>query len=151
MEDRFQEFWEAWPDNGVAPFTEYTRKKNRPGCEKKWKQKKLDSQAAEIIYDVKQRKKFDKQWKDNGGAFLQGPLPYLNQENWTSGFADLRNARKDTSPNSGAVDLNRVVDWIKENKRLTEKQLTSPWKWIWTGWTRAAPPSCPPWSRCATW
>jgi hypothetical protein len=94
-EDAFARFWGAWPDNGKSPFDEYVRKKNKSGCEKKWRQKKLDQHSAEILLDVEQRKKYDKAWLNQGGGFLCGPLVYLNQEQWKDGgFADVRDEKR---------------------------------------------------------
>lgn len=92
---RFEEFWEAWPANGSKGFEDYTRRKDRRKCEEIWEKHKLDERAAEIIHDVEQRKKFDKGWRGNNGAFLSAPLVYLRNERWADGgFADVRDEWK---------------------------------------------------------
>lgn len=77
---RFKEFWDAWPSgNG--------RKKNRRGCEQKWRSKRLDERAAEILEDVRWRSRYHKPWLD---GFVPLPATYLNQEGWNDERVDVR-------------------------------------------------------------
>ncbi len=68
--DMFSEFWNVYPKG---------HKSNKKGCQVKWKLKKLDSIADDIIADVKLRTQQSKKWKK---GFIPAPLTYLNQERW---------------------------------------------------------------------
>ncbi len=129
--DRFSEWYEAWPGNGSKGYEDYTRKKNRKGCEEKWKAKNLDDQADVIIRDVEQRKKFDKGWRKQKGSFLVGPLVYLNQEHWKDGeFADLRDIRTKGEVRSSSVKPDDILHYIMRNKTLTTNQRGVIWNWL---------------------
>lgn len=67
---RFNEFWLSWPAS--------TRKVGKQACERKWKDKKLDDIAEQIIKHVAEMKK-TKQWTD---GFEPAPLTYINQGRW---------------------------------------------------------------------
>jgi hypothetical protein len=67
---RFQEFWEVWPKS--------PRKVDKLKCEKKWKDKKLDLIADQIIQHVVEIKK-TKQWLD---GFEPAPMTYINGGRW---------------------------------------------------------------------
>jgi hypothetical protein len=107
---RFEAFWKAWPPNGKPPFDNYRRKTNPKGCEKVWNVKKLDQHADEIIRDVQQRALYDAQWLENKGQFMQGPHPYLNQENWRVPFADARDQKKPRGKTSQPQTFNSGPD-----------------------------------------
>lgn len=66
--DRFGEFWELYPKK-VA---------KKPAAEK-WKAKKLDAKADEILADVRARMKSDRRWLD---GYVPNPTTYLTQERW---------------------------------------------------------------------
>lgn len=70
---RFAEFWEAWP--------QHHRKKARPQCEKLWKSRKLDEIADQILASL-ERWKQSEPWIKDGGAYIPGPKPWLNQASW---------------------------------------------------------------------
>ena len=65
---RFDEFWNVWP-----------KKERKQPALVKWKSKKLDRVADEIIKDVIWRKDNYKQWQD--GIYMH-PATYLNQQAW---------------------------------------------------------------------
>jgi len=89
--NQFNEFWEAWPGPKTHKgFGEYTRKKDRPKCEKKWALEKLDEKADEIIENVRARARYDKGWIKDNGKYLEAPLVYLNNERWRDEWADVR-------------------------------------------------------------
>lgn len=69
--DRFDDFWNAWPSS--------KRKVAKEECHKKWKSHKLDSLAEVIITHVKLMK-LSKQWKE---GFEPAPLTYINQKRWS--------------------------------------------------------------------
>lgn len=122
VESRFDEFWAAWPKNGTPPFDNYVRKTNPAGCRKKWKEKNLDAIADEVIHDVELRAKYDKQWRNNAGEFMQGPLPYLNQENWKVPFADLRDRRKVEEASSPSIKPDEILAYLLKHKSLSPNQ-----------------------------
>lgn len=66
--DRFSDFWTVYPKHV----------KRKP-AEAKWKAKRLDSRADEIIADVRNRLRADKRWLD---GFIPDPTTYLTQERW---------------------------------------------------------------------
>lgn len=67
---RFEEFWNKWPRS--------IRKVGKQPCAKKWKDKRLDQIADQIIGHVESMKK-TKQWLD---GFEPAPLTYINQGRW---------------------------------------------------------------------
>jgi len=64
----FDTFWKLYPE-----------KKGKKPCRKKWKLRKLDQIAEQIISDVEWRIKNDKKWLD---GFIPNPLTYINQDRW---------------------------------------------------------------------
>ena len=71
---RFGEFWSAYP-----------RKRGKKPAEAKWKAKRLDRIADELIADVRKRIASDDRWKR---GFIPDPLTYLNQERWDDALTD---------------------------------------------------------------
>ena len=65
---RFDDFWEVYP-----------KKRAKENCRKKWKAKKLDRIADEIIADVVARKEKDDRWLR---GFILDPHTYLNGNRW---------------------------------------------------------------------
>ena len=65
---RFEEFWSAYPN-----------KVGKKPCMKKWKVRKLDRKADEIIAHVKRSLVLDTRWLRD---FIPNPLTYLNQNRW---------------------------------------------------------------------
>lgn len=65
---RFEEFWQAYP-----------KKRGKHACATKWKAKRLDAKADDLIADVQKRRTQDRRWLD---GFIPDPLTYLNQERW---------------------------------------------------------------------
>lgn len=66
--DRFGDFWDAYPKHV----------KRKP-TQAKWKAKRLDGMADEIIADVRRRIRGDKRWLE---GFIPDPLTYITQERW---------------------------------------------------------------------
>lgn len=129
----FESFWSEWPNNGSRGFEDYTRKKDRKKCCEKFERLSEENQLA-ALRDVQNRSKYDKAWKAQRGKFLSSPEVYLNNHRWGDGaYADIRDDRKNGEAKSNAPDLNKVCEWIKDNKKLTEKQLTSQWFWLSDG------------------
>jgi hypothetical protein len=132
--DKFDSFWLAWPSPQEPQYSEYKRKTDKKKCLELWTKQKLDDKADVILKDVEQRKRYDKGWLQQKGEFLSAPLVYLRNERWEgSEYSDIRQQSSRTQAKSSGADLNLVVDWIKANKHLTEKQLTSGWTWLSNG------------------
>ena len=66
--DRFADFWFVYP-----------KKRNKKGTLSKWKLKKLNEIADQLIADVLLRIKEDRRWID---GYAPDPKTYLNQERW---------------------------------------------------------------------
>jgi hypothetical protein len=66
--DRFEDFWSVYP-----------KKRNKTGSISKWKLKKLNNIADQLIADVLLRIKEDRRWVD---GYVPDPLTYINQERW---------------------------------------------------------------------
>lgn len=73
MPARFQEFWESWPTS--------TRKVAKAECQKRWKARRLDAVADQILGHVAAMRQ-TKQWQD---GFEPAPLTYINQKRWEDG------------------------------------------------------------------
>lgn len=66
--DRFDEFWETYP-----------KKVGKKPCQKKWKARRLDRLADQIIQNVRDRIEGDSQWLR---GFVPNPLTFINQDRW---------------------------------------------------------------------
>jgi hypothetical protein len=73
MSEKFEEFWQVWP--------KHFRKASKSVCLAKWKAKKLDAQAGQIIKHVMYMKG-QEAWTKDGGSFIPAPLVYINQARW---------------------------------------------------------------------
>lgn len=76
MPTRFQEFWDGWPKT--------ERKTAKAECLKRWRLRKLDTHADEILLHITAMKA-TRQWQD---GFEPAPLTYLNQKRWEDGLPD---------------------------------------------------------------
>lgn len=65
---RFEEFWKIYP-----------KKIAHKPCEAKWKARRLDRLADQIIENVRDRIEGDSQWLK---GFVPNPLTYINQDRW---------------------------------------------------------------------
>ena len=65
---RFEDFWKHWPV-----------KRNKQKALSAWKTKKLDESADDLIADIENRMKHDKQWKQ---GFIPHCSTYLNGHRW---------------------------------------------------------------------
>lgn len=72
MPKGFARFWECYPN---------TRKVGKKSCLDKWKRKKLEDRADEIIQHV-EAMKGTRAWRD---GFDPSPQTYLAQERWADG------------------------------------------------------------------
>ena len=68
LPDRFNDFWAAYPT-----------KVKKQEARRKWKSRKLDRIADQIIEDVNRRQRHDKQWLD---GFVPHPTTYINGSRW---------------------------------------------------------------------
>jgi len=71
---RFTDFWQVYP-----------RKRGKQPAAAKWKSKRLDARADEIIADVRKRITSDDRWKR---GFIPDPATYLGQERWEDALGD---------------------------------------------------------------
>lgn len=72
--DRFADFWKTYPSS--------PRKTAKSECAKRWKARKLDAIADQIISHVVTMSA-TKQWQD---GFEPAPLTYINQRRWEDGL-----------------------------------------------------------------
>ncbi len=66
--NRFEEFWQAYP-----------KKAGKKPCSAKWKARRLDRLADQIIKNVRDRIEGDSQWLR---GFVPNPLTFINQDRW---------------------------------------------------------------------
>lgn len=80
--DRFPEFWAMWPSTD--------RKEGKAKCAERWKARRLDLVADQILGHVAALK-HTKKWQD---GFEPAPLTYINQKRWEDGLpgAEARSA-----------------------------------------------------------
>lgn len=67
----FLQFWDAWPKSD--------RKVAKAECAKRWKARKLEGIASQILADVRSRKETDRSWLT---GYEPAPLTYINQKRW---------------------------------------------------------------------
>ncbi len=65
---RFEEFWQTYP-----------KKTGKKPCSAKWKARRLDRLADQIIKNVRDRIEGDSQWLR---GFVPNPLTFINQDRW---------------------------------------------------------------------
>jgi len=75
--DRFDEFWSAYP-----------KRVKKKQAREKWKRKKYDRIADQILQDIETRKTMDARWLD---GFIPDPTTYLNGERWEDEIEKPRN------------------------------------------------------------
>lgn len=66
--NRFEEFWQTYP-----------KKAGKKPCSAKWKARRLDRLADQIIKNVRDRIEGDSQWLR---GFVPNPLTFINQDRW---------------------------------------------------------------------
>lgn len=72
-------------------WSEYGKKRNRKGCVRVWKSKRLEAKADVLIEDTKKRKTQDRRWLE---GYQPDPLTYLNQERWEDEIEPPRRAER---------------------------------------------------------
>ena len=70
--EAFAAFWTRYPSQ---------RKADKSGAWKKWQDKKLDAIAEEVMAGLS-RWLASEDWRRQGGQYIPGPVPWLNQEKW---------------------------------------------------------------------
>ena len=70
----FDKFWEVYPAYG-------SRKTDKSECLNRWKKRKLENLADEIIKSVELHKKAP-DWKKEGGQYIPAPLAFINKSKW---------------------------------------------------------------------
>lgn len=74
--DRFSDFWNVYP-----------KKVKKQDARKRWKSRKLDSKADDIIADVKDRAAKDGRWLD---GYVPDPTTYIDGNRWEDALEPLR-------------------------------------------------------------
>lgn len=98
---RFAEFWQAYP-----------KKTGRKPTETKWKAKRLDARADELIADVKRRMASDRKWIE---GYVPNPLTYLTQERWQD---EIQTAGE---KQGGGGWLTKTGAYVEGDRRATER------------------------------
>lgn len=89
LADRFEEWWQHYP-----------KKRGKEPSRKKWRQKRLDERADELIADVQKRKKRDSRWLR---GYPPDPHTYLNQERWEDEIEPPQEQSEAGDPFAGAL------------------------------------------------
>lgn len=103
---RFADFWSVYPI-----------KRAKKAAESKWKQKRLDAKADELIADVKRRVRDDQQWRD---GFAPHAATYLHQERWTDELAGRKRPSVPSTPSPSShlpAALERMTPEEREARR----------------------------------
>lgn len=75
----FDAFWAAWPKS--------PRKGGKAECERVWRQKSLEAQAAAILAHVTTLARSDG-WTKQGGEYVPAPVVYLRGKRWDGAELD---------------------------------------------------------------
>lgn len=98
QEERFDEFWKAYP-----------RKSNKGGARKAWKKLSPDKELfAKIMAALEVAKKCE-QWTKDRGQFIPYPATWLNQERWDDDYGPSQ-----VTPSAAQDDFdpdNPYADW----------------------------------------
>lgn len=103
---RFADFWSVYPI-----------KRAKKAAESKWKQKRLDAKADELIADVKRRVRDDQQWRD---GFAPHAATYLHQERWTDELAGRKRPSVPSTPSPSShlpAAIERMTPEEREARR----------------------------------
>ena len=102
QEERFDEFWKAYP-----------RKSNKGGARKAWKKLSPGKELfAKIMAALEVAKKCE-QWTKDRGQFIPYPATWLNQERWDDDYGP---STMTTSPAQDEFDPdNPYADWGAKN------------------------------------
>jgi len=104
--DRFEEFWQAYPNT--------PRRVAKKKCRERWRSRKLDQIADQIIGHVLAMKK-TQQWLD---GFEPGPMTYINQSRWEDGVPEERATNQRAYGQQERFD---PVEYINRN-RISKQQ-----------------------------
>jgi len=105
--DRFEEFWQAYPNT--------PRRVAKKKCRERWRSRKLDQIADQIIDHVLAMKK-TQQWLD---GFEPGPMTYINQSRWEDGVPEERA----TNQRAYGQQLNRQEALEQRNLEIARQAL----------------------------
>jgi hypothetical protein len=70
----FARFWEAWPPG-------HFRKKGQAKCIARWKRMNLEA-ITDSVLGALEKSKRSPDWTKDGGQFIPGPLPWINDTPW---------------------------------------------------------------------
>lgn len=112
-------------------YSRYPNKTGKKDAQKKWDQKKLDEQWESISKFLDWAPLHDEKWKK---GFVPMASTFINQERWNDHDKHLnpRLYEKRNVENS-VPDLSQVVEWLIENRNLSEQQICAPWNWLAEG------------------
>ncbi len=114
---RFAEFWDAYP-----------KKVAKPEAMRRWKTKRLDVLADDILHDLSDRLSRDPAWQR---GYIPNPATYLNQDRWTdellpipqptTAMESANGTRQQNSPRSKLSLVEQVRDasntWVERQTR----------------------------------
>ena len=116
----------AKPTNGAYPgfdawFDAYPRGPRRVGkkkCLARWKRDNLEPRADELLANL-EAWKVSEEWTKDGGKFICGPLPFLNQERYDLAESDLKpgNVDRTAQPYARTRDWREALDEAKRQER----------------------------------
>jgi len=116
----------AKPTNGAYPgfdawFDAYPRGSRRVGkkkCLARWKRDNLEPRADELLANL-EAWKVSEEWTKDGGKFICGPLPFLNQERYDLAESDLKpgNVDRTAQPYARTRDWREALDEAKRQER----------------------------------
>ena len=119
MSKHFETFWKRYPN-----------KAGKAQAEAKWNKLKLDEEWESISKFLDWAPQNDPRWKK---GFIPMGSTFVNQLRWRDHDYHLKPKLFEKNSVSTVPDPSQIVEWVKNNRNLTEKQITSPWKWIWDG------------------
>jgi len=92
QKSRFEDFWSAYP-----------KKVGKAAAQAKWKSKRLDAKADELIADIQLRAGSDRKWLE---GYIPNPLTYLSQERWHDEIERISHQPRNGKPST--ADINRA-------------------------------------------
>lgn len=90
QEERFAEFWRAYP-----------KKVGKAACLKIWKKLKPTKELHACILSALEEQKHSEQWRKQGGQYIPNPSTWLNQGRWDDEPTEVSEAQ--TTPASGTL------------------------------------------------
>jgi hypothetical protein len=95
----FNDFWKAYP-----------KKVDKKKCIVKWKTRKLDEKAGEIIQDINIRKAQHRPWLE---GFIPSPLRFIDGEKWDDEIEQINNHNNQYSPTT-QQNIQTAQEWADD-------------------------------------